>query len=252
MQLLELDAHLHPQLGIEVRQRLVEQEHAGVAHDGTAERHALALAAGELARLALQQFADAEDVGRVPHALVDLGLFEFAHFQAERHVVVHAHVRVERVVLEHHGDVAVHRRQCIDHGAVDRDIAGADRLKSGDHPERRRLAAAGRSDEHHELLVADLQIDVFDSVHAVVELVDPLEDDLSHSLPPASQWPMRILHARFPIPMIRGVSPSPIRSILRRSARRRTNRRWRPVSIPAGRLPSAVPRRTRRRGSAPM
>src|SRR5260370_7802240 len=63
---------------------------------------------------------------------------------------------------------------------------GADRLKSGDHPERRRLAAAGRSDEHHELLVADLQIDVFDSVHAVVELVDPLEDDLSHwsHLPP--------------------------------------------------------------------
>src|SRR6266436_4044553 len=53
MQLLELNAHLHPQLGIEVRQRLVEQEHAGVAHDGTAQSHPLALAAGELARLAL-------------------------------------------------------------------------------------------------------------------------------------------------------------------------------------------------------
>src|SRR6266550_8219498 len=32
---------------------------------------------------------------------------------------------------------------------------------------------------HHELLVADLQIDVFDRVHAVVELVDALEDDRS-------------------------------------------------------------------------
>jgi len=29
MQLLELNAHLHPKLGIEVRQRLVKQEHAG-------------------------------------------------------------------------------------------------------------------------------------------------------------------------------------------------------------------------------
>jgi hypothetical protein len=184
MQFLQLDAHLHPQLGIEVRQRLVEQEHAGVAHDGAAQRHALTLPAGKLARLALQQFADGEDVGRVPHALVDLGLFEFAHLEAERHVVVDAHMRVERVILEYHGDVAVHRRQCIDHVAVDGDIAGADRLKPGNHPERRGLAAAGRSDEHHELLVADLQIDVFDSVYAVVELIDPLEDDLSHWLQP--------------------------------------------------------------------
>ena len=165
MQLLELDAHLHAQLGVEVRQRLVEQEHVRVAHDGAAQRHALALAAGELARLALQQFADAEDVGRLLHALVDLGLLEFAHLQAERHVVVHAHVRVERVVLEHHGDVAVHRRQLVDDVVVDRDVAGADRLEPGDHPQRRRLAAAGRADEHHELLVADLQVDVFDGVH---------------------------------------------------------------------------------------
>src|SRR5947199_248586 len=77
------------------------------------------LAAGELARLARQQFADAEDVGRLPHAPVNLALFEFAHLQAERHVVIHAHMRVERVVLEHHGDVSVHRRQFIDHVAVD-------------------------------------------------------------------------------------------------------------------------------------
>src|SRR5438270_6385601 len=75
VQLLELDAYLHPQLGIEVRQWLVEQEHAGVTHDGAAQRYALALAAGELARLALEQFADAEDVGRLPHPLLDLAPF---------------------------------------------------------------------------------------------------------------------------------------------------------------------------------
>ena len=52
VQLLELDAHLDAQLGVEVGQRLVEQEHLRMAHDGAAERDALALAAGELARLA--------------------------------------------------------------------------------------------------------------------------------------------------------------------------------------------------------
>jgi len=130
MQLLELDAHLHPQLGIEIGERLVEQEHARVTHDGAAKRDALALAAGELARLALEIIADAENVRRLPHALVDLGLGEFAHLQAERHVVVHAHVRIERVVLEHHGDVAIHGRQLIDHVAVDGDVAGTDGFRA--------------------------------------------------------------------------------------------------------------------------
>src|SRR3712207_7373196 len=32
---------------VEVRERLVEQEHLGVAHDGAAHRHALPLPAGE-------------------------------------------------------------------------------------------------------------------------------------------------------------------------------------------------------------
>ena len=63
VQLLDLGAHLHAQLGVEVRQRLVEQEHLRVAHDGAAHGDALALAAGELARIALEVGAEAEDVG---------------------------------------------------------------------------------------------------------------------------------------------------------------------------------------------
>ncbi|MNC94024.1 hypothetical protein D3C83_107820 [compost metagenome] len=42
---LQLAAHLHPQLGVQVRQRLVEQEHLRLANDGAAHRHALALPA---------------------------------------------------------------------------------------------------------------------------------------------------------------------------------------------------------------
>src|SRR5262249_19167110 len=157
--------------------------------DGAAERDALALAAGELPRLAAQQFADAEDVGRLLDALADLAPVELAHLQAEGHVVVHAHVRIERVVLEHHGDIAVHRRQSVDHLAVDRNVGGADDLEPGDHSKRRRLAAARGSDEYDKLLVANLQVDVFDGVHAVVEFVDVLEDDLSHSLSrPSVSW----------------------------------------------------------------
>jgi hypothetical protein len=58
VQLLDLGAHLHAQLGVEVRQRLVEQEHLRVAHDGAAHGDALALAAGELARVAVEELGE--------------------------------------------------------------------------------------------------------------------------------------------------------------------------------------------------
>ena len=73
VQLLDLGAHRDAQLGVEVRERLVEQEHLRIAHDGAAHRDALALAAGELAREALEQRLQAENVGRAVHAAVDLG-----------------------------------------------------------------------------------------------------------------------------------------------------------------------------------
>ncbi len=49
----DLHAHLHAQRGIEVGQRLVEQEQLGLARDRAPDRHALALAAGQVLGLAL-------------------------------------------------------------------------------------------------------------------------------------------------------------------------------------------------------
>ena len=57
-----LGAHLHAQLGVQVRQRLVHQERLRVAHDRAAHRHALALAAGQVRRLALQVLLELEDL----------------------------------------------------------------------------------------------------------------------------------------------------------------------------------------------
>ena len=43
--LLELDASLHSELGVQVRKWFVEQERLRLAHDGSAQRNALALTA---------------------------------------------------------------------------------------------------------------------------------------------------------------------------------------------------------------
>jgi hypothetical protein len=51
VQFLELGAHGHAQLGIEVGQRLIKQKDLRVAHDGAAHGDALSLSARELTRV---------------------------------------------------------------------------------------------------------------------------------------------------------------------------------------------------------
>ena len=62
----DLGAGLHAQLGVEVAERLVHEEDGRLAHDRAAERDALALAAGERLRLAVEEVLEAEDAGAPP------------------------------------------------------------------------------------------------------------------------------------------------------------------------------------------
>src|SRR5437588_239015 len=73
----------------------------------------LALAARELARLALQELVQAQHPGRLLDLGPDLRLRHPAHLQPEGHVVVDGHVRVERVGLEDHGDVSLAGRHLV-------------------------------------------------------------------------------------------------------------------------------------------
>ena len=72
----DFDAHLHPQRRIQIRQRLVEQEHLGVADDGATDGDALTLAAGYGFGFAIHPRVQLEDGGRRVHLAVD---FRFRH-----------------------------------------------------------------------------------------------------------------------------------------------------------------------------
>ena len=69
LQLADLAAHLDPELGVEIRERFVEQQHLGLDHQGSGDRDALELAAGELVRPArvvafeLDEAQGAQDAG---------------------------------------------------------------------------------------------------------------------------------------------------------------------------------------------
>ena len=96
----------------------------------------------------------------------------------------HGHVRIERVVLEHHGDAAVGRLVAGDVAVVDDDAARGDRLQPGDDAQQRRLAAAGRADHDDELALLDREAHALDGAEGAVVLGDVVDDEARHRVAP--------------------------------------------------------------------
>ena len=134
VQARELRPHLHAELRVEVRERLVHEERHGLADDRPAHRDPLPLAAGEVARPLPQHVGEPEHLGGRVDAPVDLRLVDPAHLQAERHVLEHVHVWVQGVVLEDHRHVAGPRGQPVHDLSGDANLPGGDVLEPGDHP----------------------------------------------------------------------------------------------------------------------
>jgi hypothetical protein len=185
LQLGHLGAGLHPQLGVQVGERLVHQEDRGIADDGPAHGDPLPLAAGQVGRAPLQVLGQVQHPRGLVDLLVDGRLRGLGQLEREAHVLPHGHVRVQGVALEHHGDVAVLRRGVVDHLAADPQLAVGDVLQPGDHVERGGLPAARRPDQDHELAVGDIQADLVDRQRPVREsLGHVVESDFSHCVAP--------------------------------------------------------------------
>ncbi|MEY9720367.1 hypothetical protein ABIA22_002857 [Sinorhizobium fredii] len=181
----DLDAGGDAQRRVEVGQRLVEEEDLWVAADRPADRDTLALSAGERLRKAVEILGKLEHLCGRANAAVDLLLRFLGDPHAERHVVVDGHMRVERIGLEHHGDAALRWRHLVDPLAVDEHVAAGDLLQPGDHPEQRRLPAAGRPDEDDELALLDVEIDAVNDIDRPVGLADVFKQQTGHCTLPS-------------------------------------------------------------------
>ena len=180
----DLGAHLDAQLRVEVGERLVHEEDLRLPDEGPPHRDPLALAAGEVARPTLEMLGEAEELGGRRHALADLGLRHLLALERVGDVVEDAHVRVERVVLEDHRDVALLGREVVDDPLADPQLAVGHLLEPRHHPQRGRLAAARRADEDDELPVLDLEVEIDDGARAVrIGLADVREGDGRHGAP---------------------------------------------------------------------
>ena len=86
-----------------------------------------------------------------------------------------------RTLLKDHGHVAVLRRKSVGQPAVNDDPPGGGLLQPGKQAERRRLAAAGRSHEDQQFVVADIQAEVVHGVNTAGKgLAQMGNDDRCH------------------------------------------------------------------------
>ena len=74
-------------------------------------------------------------------------------------VLGHGHVRIERVALEHHRDVAVARLDARHVAVADVHGAGGRDLEAGEHAQGGRLAAARRAEQHEERAVGHVEVE---------------------------------------------------------------------------------------------
>src|SRR5207249_12157654 len=115
------------------------------------------------------QLLEVEDPSPLVDPTFDLGLWSLQQLEAEGEVVVHRHMRVQRVRLENHRQVAVLGRDAVNDPIPDSDAAVADLLQPGQATQGGCLAASRRPDEHKELAVADLEMKIVDGEDVVAE-----------------------------------------------------------------------------------
>ncbi|EGE58054.1 hypothetical protein RHECNPAF_35000108 [Rhizobium etli CNPAF512] len=171
MQAADFSAHGDAQLGVEVRQRLVEEEHLRFADHRAAHGDALALAAGKGGRPAVEEGLEAQRLGDLGDPPAALGLRHTRHLQGVADILGDCHMRIEGVILEHHGAAALARLHLVDDASVNGDFTAGDFLEAGDHAQERGLAAAGWAEDDDEFAGLDLQVDAVNDGMLAVALL---------------------------------------------------------------------------------
>ncbi|MPM60397.1 hypothetical protein SDC9_107248 [bioreactor metagenome] len=142
LQLAKLGLHLVAQLGVQIAQRLVEQQHAGLVGQCPGQGDPLLLAAGELPGAASGIVCQPHQVEHLIDAGGLLGFGNLAGLQPVGDILGDRQMREQRVVLEDQAEITAVGRGVGDIASVDDDLTCRWLHEAGDHIEQSRLAAA--------------------------------------------------------------------------------------------------------------
>ena len=118
------------------------------------------MATRERFRFAAEVRLQIQKLRSVEHPVSPLFLAHSRDFQRKAHVLRHGHVRIERVVLEDHRDVAVFGWNIGDVAVTNQNPTGIDFFQACEHPQRCGLSTSGGTDEDEKLAIFDVEIEL--------------------------------------------------------------------------------------------
>ena len=142
---------------VEAPEGLVEEEHGAAGQERAQEGHALAHPAGQLGRAGALELREAEALEQRLGAAARLGARHALALQRERGVREGVPPREQEVALRHVGARGPAPRGV--GGAQQGHAAGVRLLEAGHELQQRGLAAARRTDNGHQLVLPDGQVD---------------------------------------------------------------------------------------------
>ena len=154
---LQLDLHVLAQLEVEGTERLVEQQNARFAHQCTRDGDTLLLTAGKTGHIAVFKAAQTNQLEHFCGFALDVCAVQLFDVQTECNILRNIQVREQRIALEHGVDLTLVGRNIVQALAVEEYIAGIRLLKAADDAQCGRFAAAGRTEQGHELAALDGQ-----------------------------------------------------------------------------------------------
>ena len=182
----KLAAHELAHLRIQGAERLVHQERLGFAHDGAAQGDPLAVASRQSRHPPVEKVVDTKQRRGLLDAPPAFVARHSTALQGEGDVVVDLHVRIQREELEHECDVAARRPQRRHILAVEQDLPRGRELEARDHPQRRRLAASGRTQHDEELPALDRERRIVHGHEFAEAFLQVPDADVGHHVTPES------------------------------------------------------------------
>ena len=165
-------------LGVERAGRLVGEHHRRTVHQGARHGHTLLLAAGEFGRLVRRAVGEAHKLKQFHGAAARLLRRLAADVGRNHDVLKSRELREELVKLKHEADVAVAevaellRVQTAHVNAVDDNGAAVGPVERAHDLKQRGLAGTARTDNAHDLALADVQVDAFEDLQRAEALGD--------------------------------------------------------------------------------
>ncbi len=181
MQAAQPAAEFLAHLGIEGAERFVEQEDARLDGEGAGERDALALAAGQLVRIAVAEPIELNQIEQLAHPLADVLLRwagrARAQAQPEGHVFGDGQMAKEGIMLEDESHLALAGGGVGSVFVVEADGTAVGNFEAGDDAQQGGLSRTRWPEQRHQLALFDAQADILQRFERAVGLANAADFD---------------------------------------------------------------------------